>query len=178
MFQNAIQIWLGSGSFIIIDLFHITCISYLSQNLERHAHIVSFLYPRKKCNTNQQNRKNMTTPAQKIHLSCRARLSTILIVSLLIPSVAPTSYNLFCVPLSISLCVLRSESTALPRSKYSSSWAFPCWKNDCSLKACDSLVPSYVFGPPKDKPPDGCDGANADCIGKEDCAYGFSGVDV
>lgn len=49
-----------------------------------------YLNYRKKCRTAQQNRKNSSTPPQKIHLSCLARRSTLRIVSPLTPSVFAT----------------------------------------------------------------------------------------
>lgn len=51
---------------------------------------------RKKCRHNQQNRKNTTTPAQKIHLSSRALRSIIRIVLPETPKVLATEYNLRC----------------------------------------------------------------------------------
>ena len=68
------------------------------RRLLRH---INASYP-KYLNTNQQNPKNMTTPAQNIHLSCFARLSTMRIVSPLTPSVFATLYSLRCVPFNIS----------------------------------------------------------------------------
>lgn len=90
--------------------------------------------------TNQQNAKNIIAQVQKIHLSCFALLSTILIVSPLIPSVLATLYSFFCVPLSISLWSPKSPKTARPLSRYSSSAAFVEDMKFCSRKACVSRV--------------------------------------
>jgi len=95
---------------------------------------------RKKCNTAQQNKKNINTPTQKIHLSCLARRSTIRIVSPLTPSVLATLYSRRCVPLRISRCSPRSASTARPRSRNSSSWLLVLPRNDCSRSACVSRL--------------------------------------
>lgn len=72
-----------------------------------------FFY-RRKCKHNQQNMKKTRTPAQKIHLSCLARLSIIRMVSPLTPNVLATLYSLFCVFLSISRWAPRSPRTAWP----------------------------------------------------------------
>lgn len=89
----------------------------------------------KKCRTAQQNRKKTTTPPQKIHLSCFALRSTMRIVSPLTPSVLATLYSLRCVPFKTSRCCPRSESTARPRSRNSSSWVWVFEKKDCSRRA-------------------------------------------
>lgn len=94
----------------------------------------------RKCITNQQNKKKTITPPQNIHLSCFALLSTILIVSPLTPNVFATLYSRRCVPFNISRCCPRSPSTARPRSRNSSSWAFVLEKKDCSRRAWFSRV--------------------------------------
>lgn len=122
----------------------------------------------RKCSTTQQNPKNTNTPAQKIHLSCFALRSTILIVSPLTPRVFATLYNRFCVPFSISFCAPRSPNTARPRSRYSSNCALDCWKNDCSRRACDSRVASLLLVP-KERELE--DGANAEVgAGRDEAA--------
>ena len=95
----------------LLDLFHSGHTNYSC--LKHPYHLNNQI-------TSTTNAMNTATPPQKIHLSCFALLSTILMVSPLTPSVVATSYNLLCVPFSISLCWPRSPNTALPRSRNSS----------------------------------------------------------
>lgn len=124
----------------------------------------------KKCSTAQQNAPKINTPAQKTHLSCLARLSTMRIVSPLKPRVLATLYSFRCVPLSISRCCPRSPSTARPRSRYSSSWALADWEKDCSRRACDSRVRSKGEVPKERELPPPVDGAKGEGLGREDWA--------
>jgi len=97
--------------------------------------------------TKYANTKNKMTPPQNIHLSCLARLSTILIVSPEIPSVVPTSYNLLWVPFKISLCWPKLPSTSLPLSKNSSICSCVFWKKLCSRRAWASRFASKGEAP-------------------------------